>query len=184
MTDFQKSPISTRVSVLRLPGKGMPVQIEADEMRREQLAREHDLLSVEDLRADLVVETWKRDGVKVSGEVFARIRQACIVTLDPVESEIRERVEAVFIPEHSSLARHSSDPSGEIFVDPEGPDAPDLFSGDTIDVGALAEEFFGLAIDPYPRSAAAAGQAVHGDKSFRDGSESPFAKLHALKTKL
>ena len=39
-------------------------------------------------------------------------------------------------------------------LDAEGPDSPETFTGDTIDVGALAEEFFGLAIDPYPRSQA------------------------------
>ena len=33
----------------------------------------------------------------------------------------------------------------------EGPDSPETFHGDSIDVGALAEQFFGLGIDPYAR---------------------------------
>ena len=48
------------------------------------------------------------------------------------------------------------DPSGEILVDPEGPDAPEVFSGDRIDVGALAEELEG------GRGAAAAGGEGEG----------------------
>jgi hypothetical protein len=36
-------------------------------------------------------------------------------------------------------------------LDPEGPDAPESFTGTSIDVGALAEQFFALGIDPYPR---------------------------------
>lgn len=175
--------MSHAVSVLRLPKKGMPVRIEADEAQREQLAREHDLLGVESFCADLLVEAWKRDGIKVAGEVVARITQACIVTLDPLESTVRSRFEALFVPQNSSLARYAADPSGEIFVDPEGPDAPEVFAGDRIDVGALAEEFFALEIDPYPRSASAGDEIVHGDNSFGDERESPFARLRALKTK-
>jgi hypothetical protein len=38
-----------------------------------------------------------------------------------------------------------------LLLDAEGPDAPETFEGDQIDVGALAEEIFALSIDPYPR---------------------------------
>jgi len=53
---------------------------------------------------------------------------------------------------------------GEILIDAEGPDSPETFSGDTIDVGALAEQFFGLAIDPYPRKAGASLEAAGPDE--------------------
>ena len=38
-----------------------------------------------------------------------------------------------------------------LIIDAEGPDLPETFSGDRLDAGAIAEEFFELAIDPYPR---------------------------------
>ena len=184
MNEHQKSPISFYASILRLPRKGMPVVLEPDDAERARLAQEHDLLSLDRFRADMLVEPWKGDGVRVSGEVSAHVTQACVVTLEPVESEVHERIDALFIPEHSPLARYESDPSGELLIDPEGPDAPEIFTGDKIDVGALAEEFFALGIDPYPRKSAPDGETVHGDKSFRDETESPFARLAALKTKL
>ncbi|TIT56062.1 MAG: DUF177 domain-containing protein, partial [Mesorhizobium sp.] len=81
----------------------------------------------------------------------ADITQACIVTLDPVQAHIDEPVEALLLPEDSKLGRQGYDGGGEILLDADGPDSPETFSGDTIDVGALAEQFFGLAIDPYPR---------------------------------
>ncbi len=56
-----------------------------------------------------------------------------------------------FCPRISKLGRLGFHSGGEIVLDAEGPDSPETFSGDTIDVGALAEEFFELAIDPYPR---------------------------------
>lgn len=147
----EKSPISFEVSVARLPKKGMPVIIEATEAQREVLAKVHGLVSVERLRADLVVTSWKRNGIEVRGRVEADIVQSCVVTLDPVEGKVDEEVSAVFLPEDSKLGRESFGLGGEIMIDVEGPDSPETFSGDRIDIGALAEEFFGLGIDPYPR---------------------------------
>ncbi|PTE12196.1 YceD family protein [Mesorhizobium helmanticense] len=145
------SPVSFVANVARLPQKGLPVVIDADAGQRAALAGEHDLLSVENYRADLLVTPWKRNGVKVSGRVEADITQACIVTLEPVEAHIDEAVEALFLPQESKLGRQGFEGGGEILLDAEGPDSPETFSGDTIDVGELAEQFFGLAIDPYPR---------------------------------
>jgi hypothetical protein len=181
MTPTAKSPVSFDVNVLRLPRKGMPVAIDADERQRAALAGVHGLLSVESFRADLLVTPWKGDGVRIAGRVGGAIVQPCVVTLDPVPATVDEAVEAIFIPVGSSLARHMSDPSGEILVDPDGPDAPELFSGDTIDVGALAEEFFALGIDPYPRSGGAAGGVVHAEGDDDPAPPSPFAALGKLR---
>ncbi len=63
------------------------------------LAKLWEVLSVEKLAADLKISRWKRDGIRVKGNVRAKIVQACVVTLDPVESEIDENFEHIFIPE-------------------------------------------------------------------------------------
>lgn len=158
------SPVSFKANVGRLPQKGLPVVIYADPAQRAALAAEHELLSVENYRAELLVAPWKRNGVKVSGRVEADITQACIVTLEPVAAHIDEEVEALFLPEQSKLGRQGFEGGGEILIDAEGPDSPETFSGDTIDVGALAEQFFGLAIDPYPRKAGASLEAAGPDE--------------------
>lgn len=145
------SSVSFDAHVSRLPQNGMPVRIEADPAQREALAKDHDLLSVERYVAELLVAPWKRHGVKVTGRVEADITQACVVTLEPVTAHIDEEVEGLFLPEDSKLGRQGFEGGGEIMLDAEGPDSPETFSGDTVDVGALAEQFFGLAIDPYPR---------------------------------
>ncbi len=167
-----RSPVSFVANVARLPQKGLPVIVEADERQREALAAEHDLLSVESYRAELLVAAWKRNGVKVTGRVEADITQACIVTLDPVTSHIDEPVEALFLPEQSKLGREGFEGGGEIILDADGPDSPETFSGDTIDVGALAEQFFGLAIDPYPRKQGASLDVAGDDQP----EESEFQK--------
>jgi hypothetical protein len=146
-----QSPVSLRASVLRLPKKGMPVSIEAEADQLAALAREHRLLAVKKFRADLVVSPWKRDGVLVSGRVEGDIVQECVVTLEPIDAHVEEEVSAVFLPDDSKLGRLAEPAGGEMFLDPDGPDAPECFSGTSIDVGALAEQFFALGIDPYPR---------------------------------
>lgn len=151
MTQTSKSPVSFAAHVARLPKNGMPVVIEATGEQRAALAAEHGLLDVRSFRADLMVRPWKAGGAEITGAIEADIVQQCVVTLEPLENHVSESVEVQFLPEGSNLARHRLDAGGEIMLDAEGPDAPETFSGDSIDVGALAEEFFALGIDPYPR---------------------------------
>ena len=161
------SPVSFSVNVARLPSKGMPVTIEADDEQRAALAAEHGLVSVRTFRAALLVAPWKGDGVRITGEIEADIVQQCVVTLDPLDARIAEPVEAVFLPRESKLAR--GDSGGEIVLDADGPDAPETFAGDTIDVGALAEELFAVAIDPYPRKEGVGIVAVGEDDAENYG---------------
>ncbi|MBD0416575.1 YceD family protein [Oryzicola mucosus] len=181
--DETQSPISFPVNVARLPHKGMPVVIDANEKQRAALAGLHELLSVESLHADVHVTSWKRNGVRVSGFVRARITQACIVTLDPIEARIDEPVESVFLPEDSKLGRQGFNEGGEILLDADGPDSPEVFSGDVIDVGALVEEFFGLAIDPYPRKPGISAEFSDGEVEEKEETEFQ-KKLRDLSRKL
>ena len=176
------SPVSFEANVARLPNKGMPVIIDADEAQRARLAADHGLLSVESWRAELLVEPWKRNGVKVSGQVEAGITQQCVVTLEPIKTRISEEVSGLYFPEDSKLARLGFHSSGEVHLDAEGPDSPETFSGETIDVGALAEEFFGLAIDPYPRSEGAS-LAAAGEPDDPEIHGPLYEKLNSLRRK-
>jgi Large ribosomal RNA subunit accumulation protein YceD len=174
MPQPSESPVSFMVNVAHLPQKGMPLAVVADEAQRAALAAEHGLVSVEAWRADLIIERWKRNGVKVSGRVEADITQECIVTLEPLAAHISEEVDALYFPEDSKLGRLGFHGAGEVHLDAEGPDSPETFSGDTIDVGALAEEFFGLAIDPYPRREGASLDMGAAE----DDEEDRFGPLH------
>jgi uncharacterized metal-binding protein YceD (DUF177 family) len=181
MTDLMTSPVSFPVQVSRLPKKGMPVTIEADEAQREALARVHSLLSVRQYRVTLDVVGWKKGGVKVEGRVRAEIEQACVVTLEPVPEHIDQSVSAIYLPEGSSLALPRQSTEGEIILEAEGDDGPEIFSGDTIDVGQLAEEFFALAINPYPRKAGA--NLPSGSDQDEEKRGPLYEKLRALQNK-
>lgn len=182
MDHTAKSPVSFIAHVARLPHKGLPVVVEPGERERAALAREHELVAVKNYRAELLVAPWKRNGVRVSGMVEADIVQECVITLEPIETHVSETVEAVFLPEESKLGRLGFHSGGEMVLDAEGPDSPETFSGDTIDVGALAEQFFGLGIDPYPRKAGAQAAPALDDDVESGG---PLQeKLRLLKSKI
>ena len=175
MTQVTKSPISYPIDVRRLPQKGFPVVVEPDAKARAELARVHGLVSVESFRAELLFTAWKRGGVSVTGNVRARIVQQCVVTLEPVEADIDEKIDLVFVPEGSALARDTIE-EGELVLSADGPDLPETFDGVSIDAGAVAEEAFALAIDPYPRKPGAELPSTGPDD--REGS--PFATLRGL----
>ena len=173
-----ENPFSYPVKVGHISANPVEVTISADAGERAGLAALWDILEVKALSATFQIQRWKRDGVRLKGRVTADIVQACVVTLEPVEAHIDEPVEAVFVPEGSKLARLPvAVESGEMLLDPDGPDAPEIFSGDTIDAGAVAAEHAALAIDPYPRKAEVvfAGHVEGSEKD--DRKPSPFAVL-------
>lgn len=179
-----RSVLRYLVPVERLSHKGLDVTIDADERERTALAEAHGLEKVSDFRAELHLAPWKKRGVRVRGRVRAAVTQTCIVTLEPIESVIEEEVDALFVPERSRLARIDTDDAGELVLDAEGPDMPETFDGDTLDTGAIAEEFFELAIDPYPRKEGATLNLRPGtDEAGSTVSPSPFAGLAAWKAK-
>lgn len=169
------------VRVGHISANPVTVHIEADQQDLKRLAAQWQIPEVTGFKAEIALKRWKRDGVRVTGRISAEIIQECVVTLEPVKQHIEEDVEAVFLPEGSRLANRSQDGAGEIFLDPEGPDLPDTFSGDSIDVGAVVAEFAALAIDPYPRKPGQDFADRIESDSASDKKPSPFAVLQGLK---
>lgn len=153
------------------------VNMSANEKERRALARVWDVLSIEALSATLKITRWKKDGIRVRGHVSARVTQACVVTLEPVTNEIGQDIDQIFLPEGSRLARMPANDLAELVLDPEGPDLPELFIGDTIDAGSVIAEFAALALEPYPRKPGVEFTPHIESTDETDGKPSPFAAL-------
>ncbi|WEX78559.1 DUF177 domain-containing protein [Sinorhizobium numidicum] len=177
MKDESKPAFSYPVKVGHISANPVSVHLTANESERSALAALWSVNDVLSLSADLQIGRWKKDGVKIKGEVSARIVQTCVVTLEPVEADIREPVEAIFVPEGSRLARQANNDGGEMILDPDGPDIPDTYTGDTIDAGLVVSEQVALAIDPYPRKEGAAFGARIESSAADDKRPNPFAVL-------
>jgi uncharacterized metal-binding protein YceD (DUF177 family) len=180
-----RPPFSYGVKVGHISANPVTVHLKADERERAALAELWKVVSVEELSAEMQVARWKKDGVRLKGQVKARLTQACVVTLEPVESVIEEPFEQIFVPEGSKLARlMGNGDSSEMVLDPDGPDLPEMFEGDTIDAGVTVAEFVALAIDPYPRKPGVEfADHIEADDSKADAKPNPFAVLKDWKSK-
>ena len=163
------------VDVAHLPATGLEVAVQADEAQRRELAQSYDLPGVNNLAATATLVPGRRGSLVVEGRITAAIVQSCVVSLVPVDQQIDEPFSIRFVPADSPDAPQVR-ANAEVVIDPEAPDPPEIIAGGEIDVGALVEELFALAIDPYPRAPDAALPADLASPP-ESGGESPFAVL-------
>ncbi len=160
---------SVPVRVDEIPEGGRHFDLHADPAILAALARVAGVESVSRLDAAFDITRHGYGGVGVAGTVSASVRQACVVTLDPVDNEVEEIVDLVFVPAHEAAV------SAAIHEATEGPDLEALVDG-VIDLGGIATEHLILGIDPYPRKP----DAVLVVPSAGEGAAHPFAALAAL----
>ncbi len=170
-------PFNFPVKVRNLPKKGRMVTYEADPQTSEAIARENELISVSEFVATALVSPWQRDGVKIAGNVSAKIIQPCAVSGEPLETGVNEPFEITYVPDGSKLAKPRRHDENEWILDPEGEDVPDTFTGDAIDLAEPWLEVFVLGLDPFARLE----DARLPEEAVDETSDSPFAALAQLK---
>lgn len=164
------------VRVDHLPANGRVVRVKATAAQLEHLAELMHVSTISQFEAELTAEKL-RGGVHVRGNLNATVSQPCVVTFVPVDQDIAEQVDRIFLP--GPDVGDDSPPGSELFVDLEADDLPDHFSGTELDLAPLLLEILGLAIDLYPRA-----QGAELPEDVDDGvdeSLNPFAALKALK---
>jgi uncharacterized metal-binding protein YceD (DUF177 family) len=154
----------------------MSVRLEPDAAIRAQIAKELGLESLPALTADLKLRTWL-DGAEITGRFDGVVEQLCGITVEPFEQPVSGEIEVQVVPAGSPHAPLES-AAGEIELEPDAPDPPDVLEGDTIDLAAYLIEHLALAIDPFPRKPGAVF-----DYTPDTPEESPFAVLKRLKDK-
>ena len=161
------------VALSAIPEDGKHFDLVADEATRAEVAKVAGLHALPRLQARFDLTRQGSDALRVNGEVSATVSQNCVVTLDPMDNEVKEEVNLVFAAPSSHLAGEEDLDDADLI----DPGEPEPLTGDTIDLGALATEFLILGIDPYPRKPDATFEppAVEAD------SPHPFAALAALK---
>lgn len=178
--------LSLPVNVARLKTLGEVVKGEADDAMLAELSERLDVLAVKSFATEMRVSPWKKSGVYIEGRVWGKVEQACVVTLAPVAETVDETFSLTLVPVGSPYARRSDDNNagGEMVIDPEGEDPPELFEGDEVDAGQFAEEFFALGLNAYPRAENAEFSGHIEDRAQDNPEENPFAALAGLKDKL
>ncbi len=174
---MSERPILSHITdTAHLPATGVEVAIAASAEQRAALAAAYDVKAVDGLAATATLAPAADGLVAVTGRVTADIVQSCVVSLVPVAQHIDEAFSVRFAPAGSPQAQPVAK---EVAIDPQAPDPPEVMEGTTIDLGALVEEMFVLAIDPYPRAPGAALPA-DGGEAPESAEESPFAVLREV----
>jgi hypothetical protein len=165
-------PWRVPMSIGDVPEAGLRVELEADEPTRRAVAKAAGVSDIARLKARFDLARRGRNGLHVTGTVSALVGQLCVVSLEPVVSEVNEAIDLSFGDETSI---QTSARSLDMAVDAADPPEP-LING-MVDLGAMATEFLILGIDPYPRKSGAAF-AAPPDK---ETAGKAFAALAALK---
>jgi hypothetical protein len=164
------------VPVAQIPGTGLHRDIEADEGTRAAMAEIAALRDISSARASFDLTPHSGGRIHVSGRVQAKVGQNCVVTLDPIESDIDEEIDLIFappdqIPQMADIVDDAAEDNAEI------PDPPEPITNGVIDLGRLATDAVLLGIDPYPRRS----DAVFEPPAIAaDPEDHPFAALKAL----
>ena len=94
----RENPWSVPVVVAQIPDTGMHRDIDTNPGERSALADLGGLREVMSAAASLDLAPMRQGRVHVTGRVKARIGQTCVVTLDPIESDIDEAIDLIFAP--------------------------------------------------------------------------------------
>jgi uncharacterized metal-binding protein YceD (DUF177 family) len=164
-----EQPWHVTVRLDDVPETGLHFDLVADENVRAGLAVLAGVLGVPRLEAAIDVARHG-NGLRATGRVTATVGQTCVVTLDPMESQVDEFIDVVFAP---ASAEEFADQNAAFEAD----EPPEALSDGTADIGALAAEFLLLGIDPYPRKPGAEFTPPRQDSA----TATPFAALTKLK---
>jgi uncharacterized metal-binding protein YceD (DUF177 family) len=177
MTAEKPDPWRVPVAVAQIPDTGLHRDLQASEAVCHAIADVGDLREVLSAQASFDVTPKSGGRYHVAGHVRARIGQTCVVTLEPMESDIDEPIDLTFvppdqIPEMATLVDEAEHSDGET------PDPPEAIENGFIDLGRVATDALYLAVNPYPRKPDAVFEPV---VEAADPEDHPFAALKALK---
>jgi len=162
---------SAPVTVAAVPETGRRLDLVADDAARDAIAKAVGLAALPRLEARFDLTRQGADGLRAVGRVSATVVQNCVVTLEPIESQIDEAVDLVFLPDVAP-------PAEAVDLEAlETDEPPEAIRDGVIDLGAVATEFLLLGLDPYPRKPG----AVFDAPPAGDPVSHPFAALAALK---
>ncbi|ALL13634.1 YceD family protein [Caulobacter henricii] len=163
------------VPLARVDRGDVSLRFEPDADQRKAIARQLGLVRLEAFSSEVYLSAWL-DGAEVSGRLSARVVQTCSVTADDFEDAIEARFTVHVIPANSEHA--PAQDGGELGLDPEADDPPDVLESDVIDVSGYVLEHLALELDPFPRKPGAVFE-----NPLPTAEISPFAALKALKPK-
>lgn len=174
------SPISIPLVIADIFKRAEKIEFKADDNVCAKLAHHYDLNEVRSFSFSGKSEPVSKVRVRVRGFVESVFVQSCVVSLDPVESSIKEELDLFFTNRDTRRDRNSL----EIDIDMEVNDPPEYVEGVVLDIGEFVLEHFALAIPAYPRKPDVEffERLEDTEDSNSDQKDTPFAVLKSIKS--
>lgn len=175
------APLAHSYNLARLGNAGDTVRLDADAAQRAAIAVLAEALSLSRFSVQVGLKKATPSRFLLEYRLQAEIVQACVVTLEPVVSEVdrtfTRELHFVGSGHRASVAPELDLPAQDISMD-EGEEPEEIESLHYDLMGPALEEFL-LALDPYPRCPGVEfDPQAHADAP----PESPFAVLKGLKS--
>jgi uncharacterized metal-binding protein YceD (DUF177 family) len=171
--------------------KPLRLSISPDDTQRHELLKRLGVKEIPRLKVDFVLRRVNQI-VYVTGALDAVIIQDCVVTLEPIETRIRDEFDAWFADPDKAVSlakarreRQLQKGNNEMPMLDESEDPEPLRDG-KVDLGELATQYLSLSINPYPHAEGVVFE-VGDDKPAAVASEArknPFAALKDWKDNL
>lgn len=165
--------LSRPLKVSEIGAAPRAVAVESTPGERAALAARFGLIALDALAAETAVRR-EAAGIRVTGQVRGAAAQACVISGESVPALIDAPIDLLFVEENVP-------DSADAEIELSESDCDILpFDGQAVDLGEAVAQTFGLALDPFPRAAGPAVDAVRRHLSSEDeavAARSPFADL-------
>ncbi len=172
------------VSMSKPPSAGENIKLHIDKAALEIVACECGVTQISHLEAKFRVKRWRKHGIALYGEFDIKLEQECVASLEPITSSLKNTIERQFLPLSDSDYKKPEIIDGEMILDPEVDDIPDIIEGDEINLWEVLIEELILVIDPFPRAEDYQSKTVYevaqSDQETNEPTHKPFSDLKAL----
>lgn len=164
--------------VAEVPERGIEVSRIATSQDCAAVAEALDLVACDRLVAAYRLRPIGGGRYRLTGEIEADVVQSCVVSLEPVRSEITASVDEEFwppelLPQATSGLEGEQEALAALIAEP-------IVDG-RLDVGRLVYEHVATALDPYPRKEGVELPDGHAESHSETARDNPFAVLARLK---
>jgi hypothetical protein len=158
-----------------IPETSLASEHSASAEERQAMAQALELPALRKLTANYTIRPEIEGRYHLTGVIEAEIEQICVVSLEPLTTNLSEPFDVSFWPEDQLPQPEGGE------VDIEATDAPEPIRAGQIDVGRVVFESLAAAIEPYPRKPGAVLKLQSAAPSHPTTADSPFAVLANVK---
>jgi len=171
------------VNITRLLPAGESVELSIDEDALAYIAPEIGVETVSRLAVTLNMKPWRKNGCIITGKFNGEVKQTCVATLEPMLNKLKGEFERYFLLENDMQRPEPDIIDGEMILNPDQDDFPDLISGEKINLWEIVVEELNLQIDLFPRSIEATpGLEESKTQETIQQTHTPFSDLKTLIT--